>query len=185
MMWQAHVNGRLSCYTFTDELQYAAQDEDYFPSPPNMFKFSSLPVVADGIVQVLPNQNTVVAVGCSKIRLLTHGGSGLGNWSIDHCPNPTRIGGITRMLSRNEAAFTCADLIRDPTLSRTSSAYAATSLIAGTSTNAAYLFDLSQGIDSPVMVYNVAQPTVKIQSNGHIMVAAGQDGKCNQLVTAR
>lgn len=82
------------------------------------------------------------------------------------------------MLSRNSAAFTCADLIRDPTLSRTSSAYAATSLIAGTSTNAAYLFDLSQGIDSPVMVYNVAQPTVKIQSNGHIMVAAGQDGKC-------
>lgn len=85
--------------------------------------------------------------------------------------------GGMNMLSSADTAFTCADLIRDPLFSRTSSAYAASSLIAGTSSAGAYLFDLTQSMDSPIMVYNVFQPTVKIQSNGHLIAVAGQDGQ--------
>lgn len=188
LLWQGQANGRLSCYSFADDAQYfdaSDPEASYIPIPPDMTRFSSFPVVADGIVQLLPNQASIVAVSCSKIRLLTHGGSGLGSWSLNHCPSPTMIAGAYPMLSSSDTAFTCADLIRDPTVSRTSSSYVATSLIAATSTNAAYLFDLTQGMDSPVMVYNVSQPTVKIQSNGHLMVAAGQDGAYNQQLSPR
>lgn len=186
LLWMAHANGRLSSYSFSDETQYLknqAEEDMYMPSPPSMFPFSSFPASSDGIMQILPNQNTLVSIGCSKIRMMTHGGGGLGSWKIDHCPNPSVMGGM-KMLSSAEAAFTCADLIRDPTVSRTSSAYLASSLIAGTSSAGAYLFDLTQSVDSPIMAYNVFQPTVKIQSNGHLIAVAGQDGECTSLLVA-
>lgn len=185
LLWMAHANGRLSSYSFSDEAQYLenqTEENMYMPSPPNMLPFTSFPASSDGIMQILPNQNTLISIGCSKIRMITHGGGGLWSWKIDCCPNPTIMGGGIKMLSSAETAFTCADLIRDPTVSRTSSAYVASSLIAGTSSAGAYLFDLTQSVDSPIMVYNVFQPTVKIQSNGHLIAVAGQDGASRILL---
>ena len=187
LLWMAHANGRLTSYSFSDEVQYfenQTEDSMYMPTPPSMYPFSSFPATADGIMQLLPNQNTLIAVGCSKIRMLTHGGGGLGSWRIDHCPRPNMMHGGMNMLSSADTAFTCADLIRDPLFPRTSSAYIASSLIAGTSSAGAYLFDLTQSVDSPIMVYNVFQPTVKIQSNGHLIAVAGQDGKCDFISTS-
>jgi hypothetical protein len=179
VLWMAHANGRLSSYSFSDEVQYLeslTEENGYMPTAPTIFPYSSFPVTSDGISQILPNQNTIVSVGCSQIRMTTHGGGGLGSWSINHCPNPSIMNNNMTMLSPSEM-FTCADLIRDPTISRTSSVYLASSLIAGTSSAGAYLFDLGSNLDTPIMVYNVFQPTVKIVSNGQLIVVAGQDGK--------
>lgn len=180
LMWSAQANGRLSSYGFSDDLQYfdsSSPEPQYYANAPDMSRLSSVSVAPDAIVQLLPNHASIVAVSCSKIRMLSYNSTGINSWSLNNCPSQTMVAGTFPMLSSAEAAFTCADLVRDPTLPRFSSTFMAASLVAGTSTNAAYLFDLTQGIDSPVMVYNVAQPTVKIQSNGHIIVAAGQDGK--------
>lgn len=180
LVWLGHANGRISSYGFSSELQFFHDENEdgmFLPVPPTMERFSSFPAVHDTISQILPNHSSLVSVSFSKIRMLTHGGAGLGTWSLNHCPKPTMMGTSMNLLSSSDAAFTCADLIRDPTISRTSSSYMATSVIAGTSANGVYLFDLSQAIDSPVMVYNVAQPSVRIQSNGHVIAVAGQDGK--------
>lgn len=180
MVWLAHANGRLTSYSFTDEVQFVedlVEENMFMPTPPSLVAFSSFPAAADAIVQLLPNHNCMLAVSCSRIRMITHGGAGVGSWTINHCPSPVYSSGGITMLSSAEAAFTCADLIRDPTLPRGSSAFVSSSLVAGTTAAGAYLFDLTQSIDSPVMVFNVTQPTIKIQSNGHCIVAAGQDGQ--------
>lgn len=179
IVWLAHSNGRMTSYTFSNEVQFAeslVEDNMFMPVPPTIAPFSSFPAAPDAIVQVLPNHNYVLAVSCSKVRMISHGGAGVGSWTINHCPSPMYSSGGITMLSSAEAAFTCADLIRDPTLPRDSSAFVAGSLVAGTSTTGAYLFDLTQAIDSPIMVYDVTQPSIKIQSNGHVIVAGGQDG---------
>jgi hypothetical protein len=175
LLWYGQANGRLTSYGFSDDVQYfdgSNPEASYYAAPPEMTRMTSLPVAADGIVQLLPNHSSLVAMSCSKIRMMSLNGAGIHTWNLNHCPSLNNFS----MLSSAETAFTCADLIRDPTLPRFSSAFMATSLVAGTSTNTAYLFDLTQGVDSPVMMYNVSQPTVRIQSNGHVIVAAGQDG---------
>jgi hypothetical protein len=176
LLWYGQANGRLTSYGFSDDVQYfdgSNPEALYYAAPPEMTRMTSLPVAADGIVQLLPNHSSLVAMSCSKIRMLSLNGAGIHTWNLNHCPSLNNFS----MLSSAETAFTCADLIRDPTLPRFSSSFMATSLVAGTSTNTAYLFDLTQGVDSPVMMYNVSQPTVRVQSNGHVIVAAGQDGK--------
>jgi hypothetical protein len=181
LLWYGQANGRLTSYGFSDDVQYfdgSNPEASYYAAPPEMTRMTSLPVAADGIVQLLPNHSSLVAMSCSKIRMLSLNGAGIHTWNLNHCPSLNNFS----MLSSAETAFTCADLIRDPTLPRFSSAFMATSLVAGTSTNTAYLFDLTQGVDSPVMMYNVSQPTVRIQSNGHVIVAAGQDGKRGGLL---
>ena len=181
LSWIAHANGRLTSFVFSDEMQYLEdqiEETMFVPPPPAMTRFSSFPATQDAITQLLPNHSTILSIGCSKIRMHTHGGAGLSSWWIDHCPNPIVLpGGGMTMLSSHDSAFTCADLIRDPTVSRTSSGFVATSMVAGTSGPGAYLFDLTQTVDSPIMCYNVVQPTVRIHSNGHLIAVAGQDGE--------
>jgi hypothetical protein len=178
MLWVATATGRLTSYSLSDNevfLEDMVEENGFLPSPPHFTRYSSFAAVKDPIVQVVPNQSTLVAVGCSSIRLQSVGGAPLGCWKLNSCPNSTKRNEIT-MMSNLEHSFTCADLVRDPMASRFSSAYLASSLLAGTSSTNAFLFDLTQSIDSPVLAYNVASPSVKIFNNGEVTVVAGQDG---------
>jgi hypothetical protein len=165
MVWMGHASGRVAGYSFGADVLEEVQ-------PPSLNRYCSFPS-ADAISQLLPNHSTVMAVGQSSIKIHSQGGVCLGSMKISGCT--ATDGGPQR------GTFTCADLVRDASMARSSPGYVASSVIAGTSDKGAYLFDLSQGLHQPLLMYNLQQPTVKMLSTGLFLIAAGSDGSLRLL----
>lgn len=168
MVWTGYANGRVT--------GFSVKDEPYDPAnlieAQGLSRYSSFGAVPDMVTRIVPNQHNIVCFGQSKISLRGYGGVSLGSINLD----------VSTYQSYGQyIGYTCGDCIRSPSISRGSSSYFATSIVAGTSANWAFLYDLTVLHDVPVMTYNVVSPSVQILSNGHLMVAAGYDGSLRLL----
>lgn len=166
MVWTGYANGRVTGFSIKEE----KYDASNMIESPCLSRYSSFAAVPDMVTRIVPNQHNVVCFGQSKISLRGYGGVGLGSINLD--------------VNTYQSYFTCGDSIRSPGISRSSASTFATSIVAGTSSNWAFLYDLTVLHDTPVMTYNVASPSVQMLSNGHLIVAAGYDG-CLRLLDGK
>lgn len=169
MVWLGHANGRVSSYTIVNDRPSNNTHDMVFPV---LTKHCSFLVSHDIVTQLLPNHSSIVCITNSKISVRSHGG-------LSH-------GGISSLemavsLNDNTLCYTCGDLVRSPSVSRYSSEYMASSIMVGTSTSWAFMYDLGTLHDTPLMSFNVTAPTVKTLSNGHLTVVAGYDGNIRLL----
>lgn len=173
LLWFAHSNGRLSSYSLVDSGTFL--EDKNLDLPPSIHKYSSFPASIDTISGIIPNFDSIVTVGYGQIGVFSHGGLTLSSIKFFDCPSfcgELLISG----------GFTCGDIIRDPNVPRSTNTYLSNTIVAGTSTENTYLFDLNNTFGSrPIAIYNVSCPSVKIENNGHMTVVAGKDGNIRFL----
>ena len=179
MLWSGYDDGRVSSFVMRSETSNIEVSYEVLQS----YRYSSFLTneLNEPVIQLIPLRSYIVSVCLSSIRIHTIGGLPLGKI----CNAPTIMPDI-HLLNDDSimyATFTCAVGIRPSQSLVTADNVGPTHIIAGTSYNTSYAFDINIMNGNPLIEYDIGSPAVIVQaSDTHIAIACF-DGKIRFLDT--
>jgi WD40 repeat protein len=181
LLWTGHMNGRVTSFAFSYESAESGESHpegERIPDIAQPQRYSSFMASDSPIFDVISLGGSIATVSQTQIRLHTEGGLSFGTIcsaeslrrGLSAADDVVGFSGGAAVLPSGGLATSGRDL-------------RPTHIIAGSSTNHAYAFDVHMVDAEPVVTYDVGAPTVCVRSSGSgIRVAlGGADGKVRLL----
>jgi WD40 repeat protein len=166
LLWASYGDGRVSSFAIKLDCMLEEYEQPQ--------RYSSFTASEEPVFQLITIHSCILSVSMSAIQMHTVGGLSLGKFSTA----PT---GINEDGNETIFSYTCAVALRPPGALVTADSVGSTHILAGTSSNFAYIYDISVQGGDPLMIYDVCSPTVCVRSSDLHLAVAGADGKVRLL----
>jgi WD40 repeat protein len=166
LLWAGYDDGRVSSFSmkFDSSVEELEQPQ----------RHSSFMACEESVLQLIPLQSCILSVSQSSIQMHSVGGLSLGKFCS--CPSGLNDEGV-----ETPFLLTCAVAFRPPGGLVTAESVGPTHLLAGTSSNFVYIYDINMPGGSPLLEYDVSCRTVCIRASDAQIAVAGVDGKVRLL----
>lgn len=166
LLWASYADGRVSSFA----MKLDSSVEEY--EQPQ--RYSSFAVSEEPVFQLITLHSYILSVSMTAIQMHSLGGLSLGKF----CSAPT---GVNEDGEEAVFSFTCAAALRPPGALVTAESSGSTHILAGTSSNFAYIYDINIPGGDPLLIYDVGSPTVCVRASDLHLAVAGADGKVRLL----
>ena len=166
LLWAAYSDGRVSSFA----MKFDSTSEEY--EQPQ--RFSSFLASDEPVFQLITLPSCILSVSMTAIHMHSVGGLSLGKF----CTAPA---GVDEEGNESLFSFTCAAAMRPPGALVTADSVGPTHVVAGTSSNFVYIYDINVQNGDPLFIYDVCSPTVCVRASDLFLAIAGADGKVRLL----